>query len=330
MARYVSDQNQVAFIYESGTYASVSGNGFWPGLVQSHDIDESMGVINLRYIGAGDRNVDQFVDGPEDYTGTLSLHPQNWRFLAFALGSCVDGGSPSPYTHVISETNSDNGNAFTSGVANPFMSFTLEDGHQFDATNGLNFVRTINGCVVNSLTISATQGEAATMEVNYIGQALSFGSEAVTSITEDTARPFLWKDFQLQIPSGTVYCEMTDFSWSINNNLEAPHYICGSRVIGAPIPLNRDYELTATFHGTSEHTKTLYDQYFTGGSTFNAMLQGIASTGSREIYVIMSGCKMTDMSAPSPVEGVNTQSITINPATCVVHVNDLTELYNPW
>ena len=64
---------------------------------------------------------DKFVDGPRDVTGTLSFFPQDWKFLAFTLGSNVDAGAPSPFTHTMSETNSADGNAFTSGVFCPFV-----------------------------------------------------------------------------------------------------------------------------------------------------------------------------------------------------------------
>src|SRR3990167_10601262 len=127
MARFVGDQSSVIFIYESGTYATVSGTGQWIGLVTNHAANEEENVQSIRYAGTGDRNVDLHVTGAYDITGAITYYPQDWKFLALSIGSCVDAGSPSPYTHVISETNSNNGNAFTSGTLNPFFSFTVED-----------------------------------------------------------------------------------------------------------------------------------------------------------------------------------------------------------
>ncbi len=49
MSKYISDQNQLAFIYESGTYASVSGTRPWICLVQEHYPDEETNVIKIRY-----------------------------------------------------------------------------------------------------------------------------------------------------------------------------------------------------------------------------------------------------------------------------------------
>jgi len=329
MAKFIGDQNQLGFTYESGTYANSSGTLQWIGQVQNFSPDESAGVIPVRYQGAGDRNVDQFVDGPLDFTGTFTYFPQDWKFLMFTLGSNVDAGSPSPYTHTISETNSDDGNAFTSGTTNPFISFGLEASQKAPGT-GQNFIRTFQGCVVNTMTISASQGDIISVDVDFVAQSGTFSSGAPSSLTPTTTRPFLWSDVKLHIPSGTVYEEMTDFTLTINNNLEAPHYLNGSRVISTPIPLNRDYELSVTLHATSERTKTLYEQYFMGGSTFNCMLEINAETGSRDAYIILSGCKLMDMDSPEGMEGVNEQTLTIQPKTAVVEINDTIERYNPW
>ncbi len=332
MARYVGDQNDVGFFYESGTYAVESGVTLQPiGKVTEHAIDESVNTFSVRFLGGTTRNVEQFEDGPLDFTGTLTYHPQDWKMFFFALGSNVDNGSPSPYTHSITEINSNDQNNITSGVFNPFISFTIQES-QVAAGTGQNFIRTVRGCMVNTLTLSASQGEMATMEVEYIAQGGSdvFSSGAKTALTVRPVRSYLWNDFSIDLPSGTTFDGLISVELSVNNNLEPPHYLNGSRVIEAPIPLNRDYELSLTFHGTSEHTKTLYDSFFIPGSEFNAMLTVSASTGSREAFFIMSGCKLTDMDAPTALEGVNEQTITIVPKQMIVEVNDLVELYNPY
>lgn len=332
MSRFVGDQNTVGFLFESGAYANTTGTTLqWPGMVQSHEADENTNVIEVRYANTGNRNVGQFVDGPLDYDGTLSFYPQDWKMLAFALGSNVDAGSPSPYTHTISEVNSASGNAFTSGTLNPFVSFSIYDAKKGPAT-GENFVRTIQGCVIDSLNISAKEGEPINMEIAYMAQSGTFSSGAITAITDPGTRPYLWQDVQLHLPSGTVIAELKDFDWGLKQNLERRHYLNGSRVASVPIPTNRDYEMSATIDATSERTKILYNQYFLGGSTFNAMLAISASAGSREIFIVMSGCKMVDMSSPSEADSASPQEqkLTIKPQTCSATINDDIQLYNPW
>ncbi len=329
MGRFHSAKNQVAFRYESGTYnAAFDTGGQWLGLVQDHTADENPNVITARFLGAGDRNVGQFIDGPLDFPGTITMFPQDWKFMLFALGSCKDTGSPVPSTHTIREQSPVLSNSMTSGTLNPFISFALEDAQQFNVT-GLNFVRSFGGCMVDSLTLAGTQGEPLSMDINYIAQTMVYSSGTVRTLTEATTRPYMWSDCSLEIPSGTTFDEMLDFSWSVNNNINAPHYLNGSREVSIPIPENRDYEFNVTLHGTSAKTKTLYDKHFIGGSPFNVMLE-ILDNSNRFAYIIMSGCNITSMDAPSPMEGVNEQSITIVPTKCSVNAKDSIQLYNAW
>jgi len=140
MSRYISDQNKTVFIHESGTYANSSGVGVWVGLVTSNEITTELNVNSIRYDGSTDRNVDTFVNGGEDHEGNLTYHPQDLRLLGFALGSVVDAGV-GPYTHTISEINSDDSWAYTSGTFNPFASFSIEESQgAFDGSNGKNFI----------------------------------------------------------------------------------------------------------------------------------------------------------------------------------------------
>jgi len=328
MARYTAANNKVVMFWESGAYGTKLGTAIWPGLVQEHTLDEDTGVITTRYLGTSGRNVDQFIDGPRNYTGALSYFPQDWRMVVAALGSNTDAGSPSPYTHTPAELPS-TALAFTSGTLNAFTSFQIEDSKTAVGT-GLNFVRTIKGCSVNSWSLNGTQGEPLSCDVDYIGQDVTLSSGASTAVTENTARPFMWKDVKLFVPSGTQFTELKDFSLSVNNNLEAPHYLDGTSVIGAPIPLNRDYEFTATIDASSGRAKTLWDSYFIGGSTFNMLMDISVSAGSRDAFITLSGCKLIDMEMPSSQEGTNEISLTIAPQKMTMSVNDTILKYSPW
>ena len=331
MARYVGDQWQVGFFYESGTYANASGTLHWIGLVQDHTITENENVQDVRYAGTSDRSVGQFVDGARSVEGTITFHPQDWKFLGFALGSVVDAGSPSPYSHTLSEANSNNGNAFTSGTKLPFMSFTLEDA-QKGFEDGAHFVRTVKGCVVNSWEVNFSQGAPMSVTCNYVAQSVVKSSGTPTALTEDTTRPFLWRDAIVAIPSGTGLDAVTDVTLTVENNVEAKHYANGSRVSDVPLPQNRDYTLSVTVEGNSEQTSTLYN-YFKSGLTFNTLFTVAAAdagAGSRDAFLSFSGCRLTEMPAPSSIEGAQPQTLTIRPQNASVIVADLTQLYNPW
>lgn len=325
---YVADQNKVAFLYESGTYATTSGTGQWWGLIQSHEIDENQGVISNRFAGTASRNVGQFIDGPTEYTGTITMYPQNWTPLFFALGKVTDAGSPTPYTHVISEMNSNEVDTYNTGT---FPSFTTEDSQStWVEGSGANFIRTVKGCTVDSVTLTLTEGEPVSLEVSYIAQSVTFSSGATTTVTESALRPFMASDFSLYWPSGTKVNSPTEISWTINNNLNPPQYVDGSRNIAQPIPENRDHELSITMHADRTWSKPFYDQYFLGGSTFNLLLAGTVTAGSRDISITYSGCKLTDMSAPTSNEGVNEWTLTIAPETASISINDDVFKYGAW
>jgi len=329
MGTYYGDHNKVSFAYESGAYGTISTSGQWVGLASANDIAENENITQLRYLGTDTRNVDKFIAGARDVTGTLTYNPQDWKFLAFAMGSCVDSGSPSPYTHAISECASNTSDVAFSGTVSSLKSFELEDSKYFNPT-GLNFIRTVQGAMVNNFTISASQGDIVEASMDYLGQSVAFSSGARTATTESTLRPFLWSDIVLHLPSGTTFTELKDFEFSVNNNLIGPHYMNGSKVIDVPQVGNREYALNITLDATSAHAKTLYDQYFKGGSPFNGIINLGASAGSRDLLITMSGCEIIDMTIPSPLEGINDYTVSIVPETCNALVNDATEKYNEW
>ena len=332
MVRFVSDQNAIAFIGESGTYANTSGTGQWIGLINDHTATVSENVTQIRYLGTASRDMGIHVKGAEDYEGTITYNPQDWKMLAFVLGSCVDAGSPSPYTHVVSAVDNNVGNAFTSGTLAPFVSFTIEDS-QGGYSAGSNALKTFKGCMANEITISATQGELAETEVSYIAQDVVYGSGARTAITASTLRPFLWEDFKIHLPSGTVLNNILSFEINVKNNIERRHYLNGSRVTDVPVPLNREYQITLTANADNTDYKTLFTNYFQSGTEFNMLLEQNcvdAGTGSRTGYFIFSGCRLTTMESPLTNEGVNEQTLTIVPKNCIINIDDTIFKYMYW
>jgi len=321
MGFLVADQNKLCHFYESGTYGSTSGAGQWIGKVLEHSLNENLNITDNRYLNIASRNVDEFLNGIKTYDGTITYRPQDFKMWMFALGSTVDAGSPSPYTHVISETNSNVGNAYTSGTFNPFISFGLEDA-QVQCGVGANFLRTIKGCMIDSLSLKATQGEPVEMELGYMAQSVAFSSGTATAVTDSGLRPYMFNDATFQFASGTNFQGITEINFSIKNNLKKEEFLNGSNVAATFIPLNRDYDLSLTLEGEGVNTKTLYDQYFTGGSAFNGILSVNASTGSRDGLFILSGCRILNMEAPTSNEGVNQQTITIKPKSCTLLVDD--------
>lgn len=320
-------------LVESGTYANTSGlSGTWLGLVTSNTPNDNMNVIQTRYIGNLTRNVGRFDDGPQDFTGTLNYKLQDMRLFAYALGSCVDAGSPSPYTHVISEVNSASGNAFTSGTINPFMSFTMEDS-KVGYGSGTNFIRTYKGVVIDNWTLKGSQGGLLDVSADWIAQSCSFSSGAVTPMVENGSMvPYKWSHITIGIPSGTLFPETKSFDFAIKNNFDASnkHYLNGSRVIATPSPQDRVYMFNVDMDLDSARAQSLYQTYFIGGSTFNAIIGATVSAGSQDFAIIMSGCKLVDMQEPTVTSKVQDMSLKIVPQTVNCNVDDFSQLYNPF
>lgn len=340
MARGLTDQNTTGFQYESGTYATATGTTLqWIGQVTNHDIDVSTNNFINRYVGTGTRDFEQAINGPRDYRGTLEFLPQDWKLLGFALGSVNDTGSPSPYQHLMTAANSNQFNVHTvNDNKRPFMSFTVEDTHE-SASTGQDFQRTVNGCIVDTWELNIPQADQMTVSVEYIGQVIPNpdASGAATSITAATTRAFNWSDTQLHLPSGTELDGMTNFRFRINNNLDSKHYLNGSRDILMPLVTMRDYEVEITLDEElgSNRTGSFFDNYFLAGSTFNMLLDVSDKgpnfgTGSRDLFITFSGCKLMDMTNPTLNEGVNEQTLTIRPQTVTAIVDDTIELYNGW
>jgi len=293
------------------------------GLVQEHTPDEAMNVIPIRYQGSTDRNVDTFADGNKEYTGTFTYFPQDWKFLGMAIGSVSETATAG--SHVITETNNDDEIYCIPNQS--LSSFTLTDAKN-NGTAGSNAIRTYNGCIIDSYTTTWSQGEVVSCEVGYNAQGAAYTSGAVTAVTPSTTKPYMFSDFSLQIPSGTAYDNVTEVAFSVNNNLEAGFYLNGSRNAKEQLPMNRDYEVTATLWMDSTNAKTLYENYFTGGSVFNSQVSCIGAAGS--LFLTMSGCKLTEMDTPSPMEGVNEQNITFVPQHVTAVAEDAIADYNAW
>jgi len=330
MAIFMGENNTVGFLFSSGTYATASGNVLQSfGLVQSHTPTETVNISNVRYTGTGDRNVGQFVTTTKDYAGTLTYYPQSFKTAWFALGSTTDtSGLATGYTHVISEVNSDDGNEVTG--TEKFVDFNIEDTHSVSGTSA-NSKRTYNGCMVDSWSLAGTEGDILSCDISYKGQSVTYTSGNATTYTAATTKPFLFEDCLFHLPSGTStgYDTMTNFTFTVNNNLLTRHYGNGSEYISMPKPQSRDYSFDVTIDENSTVRKTLYQTYFEGGSTFNCMLE-VKSADANYGYIIMSGCRLSNDSVSTPNEGVTDERVTIIPKTVNINSRDANELFTPW
>jgi len=251
--------------------------------------------------------------GPRDVTGTLTYNPQNMMVPFIAIGSVVDAASGTNVQHDAVQVNTDVAqSAFTSGTLCPMRSFTLEDSKQAVGT-GANFIRTINGAVPNTTTITATQGEKVTVAVDYVGQTLTFSSGTTTAITEDEQTPYLWSSVSVQV-AGSEIQTAKEAVLEINQNIEPPHYLNGSRDISTPFPGNRENTFNLTIDLTSTDGKMLYEDIYKANAEVNCIFdlnQDVVATGSQHTIFTLSGARITSMENPSANEGVTESTVEI-------------------
>ena len=339
MARFGSDQNKVVGVHESGVYATAGvddiGSIFWMGQVTDCSIDDNENKVINRYLGTASRNFDVIDQGPIDITGTITLNSQDMRFPFWAIGSVTEtSGTDAAYTHIVNENATDAWqSAWTSGTdrLQAPISWTVEDSKQSPGT-GANFIRTVNGCVADTVTVNATQGEKVTTEIGWIGQNLTHSSGTSKAVVEITNTPYLWSNCTLTV-SGNTLETAKEINFEINNNMNAPHYVNGSRVIAAPFPGNKDYTLTVTADLVSPLADVLYTDLFKGNGTFNTTFDldaDVTATGSQHTIFFMSGCKIISMDAPSTVEGINEVTMEIRPEILVGSSFDANGTWAPY
>lgn len=334
MARYLQDQNKVALLHESGTYANTSGNGVWLGEVTEHSIEDNEEKIEDRYLGTASRSFGDYQQGPRSVTGTIDYNVQNFRLPFFAIGSTHDATSGANVTHTATQIEtSSRQSGFTSGTLNPMFSFTIEDSKQSVGT-GRNFVRTARGCIPNSITISASQGEKITASIEYMGQTLIVSSGTTTSLTEDTKKPYLWSSARLTLAGSNIQTAK-EVTLELNNNLEGPHYLNGSRDISVPFPNNRETTLSVTLDLDGTDADFMYNNLFKNNNIFNTVLDfnQDSTTGSQHAIFTMSGCYITSFENPSTNEGTTESSIevAVKDISAIEYTSSSSSVrFNPW
>lgn len=243
---------------EYGTAGTINSS---IGLVQSVSPTENNSLIKIRTLG-GSRDYNNIVPGKFEVNGSFSYYIQDGKFLVYAIGEATDAvHSTTAILHTMG--------AGTDPGANDFPSFTLEFANTEDDTvTDNNLKRVYTGCMVNSLSISATVDEPLMATVEWIGQTVTASQGENTSVTEATVDPYVFYQGAMYLPTTAVVadtamnvadkvCELNSFNISINNNLEALWYICrpesgntNTRGLRALVPKGRDWEASVEIHFT--------------------------------------------------------------------------------
>lgn len=332
MTRYISDQNKVVLLNESGLYSSTSGNGVWIGEVIDNSIDDMENKIESRFLGALTRSFVTMVPGPRDVKGVIAYYPQDMRIPFWAIGSVVDTSGTNNF-HLATQIQTNvMQSSFTSGVngLSAPISWTFEDSKTSPGT-GRNLIRTVNGCVVDNLRLIATKSQKVKVEVDYIGQTLIASSGTSTVVTQSTVTPYLWNNCSLTI-AGSVIDTTNEATLEIKQNIVGPHYLNGSRDISVPFPKNRSNTFDIKLDLDGVDADMLYNSLYKQNATFNLTfdMNADSTAGSQHTIIFGSGAKIISMANPSVIEGPVESEVKIEIPILIGSCFDTISKYNPW
>ena len=171
----------------------------------------------IRVIG-GDRRVFQKHEGQREYQGgDIPVILTDGAPIAYALGA-EEFTEDEPEAGV-------NEHVLTPKLDGKPPGQTIEAVY-FGRGGGTDFVRTFNGCVPNSLELSANNDDELTATLSYWAQGVDPGDSPTTGISVHDRNPWLFADAASQLELfGTSFARFIDFSLSVENNLEEGRYI---------------------------------------------------------------------------------------------------------
>ena len=346
---------QTLYYGKETTYGTAGTIDSSIGLVQEVSPTETNSLIKIRTLG-GSRDYSNIVPGRFELNGSFSYYVQDGKFLAFAVGEATDAswGITDAYLHTMG--------AGTDPGANDFPSFTLEFANTEDeTTTDDNLKRVYTGCMVNTLSLSATVDEPLMANVDWIGQTVSASQAANSTVTESEKDPYVFYQGTMYvasagavaaddaIPVGDRVCELNTFDISVNNNLEALWYICApqgaetnSRGLRALVPKGRDWEGNVEIHFTN------WDMYrkFLGNTTatspqdvlddFNVILDFVRSGtigGTKAntddfMRIVLKDVKFDQNEISGSPEDVVSQTLTLSIESANIFVVDGIEEYD--
>ncbi|MDX1278563.1 phage tail tube protein [Oceanihabitans sediminis] len=324
------------------------------GLVQSVSPTESNNLMKIRTLG-GTRDFSNIVAGKFEVSGTFDYYLQGGAFLRQAIGEdtgttdTVDSGPRNPasgnYLHVMGSA--------ASPLADNFPSFTLDFTDYEGPNDPGNFRRTYNGCRVNTLSISGTVDEPVSVTCDWMAMGVTVSTTDNAAVTEYTQDPYVFYQGAVYSTTGTidsstvidedsVICEVNSFDFSVNNNLEATWYICGTtstdqtlRGLKGLIPKGREYDASLNLHfkdskmyqrflgsdtaTTSQGTLTKYQVVidFVRQGTI-----GTPATGDDWMRIVMEDCAFDDMNITGAPEDIVNESIGVFVRSAKIYVSD--------
>lgn len=137
--------------------------------------------------------------------------------------------------------------------------------NSIDATT--DYVETIDGCMINTATISASVGEPVLMTMDGFFKSETLATSGLFTSPTQYANVVPYSFGQLQFPNNTANTVIQSFELTVNNNIDGI-YGLGDRRIQTKAEKQREYEIRATVY-FDDPTKFLAYAYTgaSGGTT---------------------------------------------------------------
>ena len=333
------------------------------GLVQSVNPTETNTLMKIRTMG-GSRDYSNIVPGKFEVSGSFEYYLQDGDFLRQAFGedtgtsATVDSGprihSGASYLHIMGSA--------ASPAADNFPSYTMEfaDDEGSAGTTPTNFKRTYTGCRVNTLGISASVDDPVSISADWIAQGVTVSTAGATAVSDLTTDPYVFYQGNLYSTSGTItaytqveaasrLCELNQFDFNINNNLEAVWYICGttnayqtSRTLKNLVVKGRDFESTLGLHfknkdmfqrflgaaGATQSQDTLAKYQVVLDFVRSGTIGGTKAVSDNWIRLVMENCAFDNANITGSPEDIVSQSYDVFVESVKAYVVDDTADYS--
>jgi len=281
----------------------------WLGIIPNADFDDSPEYKDYHTINKGR---DMFLEnrGKINVTGSIPIELQDGRAIYLAMG---DLSEEDPYTHTITG-------------ASTIPSICIET--MYEGSN--DFLRYYRGVKFDSFEIEAVEGGEVKASASWLAARGEKSTNTPSTISSVATKPFMYHQGSINL-AGYGSFDITNFKWSINNNLKARHTIRSTDGEYAKLIIEgkRDYEITATvlIPDASTYNSQIYD-YLIAGTTFTTTLVLTRTAVSDLMTLTAANCtiRTAPHNIPEPGEEVEI-SISIKPRTCSWSIVDSISTY---
>lgn len=229
-----------------------------------------------------------------------------WLRSLFGVTPTISGAGP--HVHIYSTA----AGSITSAV----NSICIE--YQDDLST--NHSSQLLGCVINTATLSMTNGEAVkvTLEGNYANELA--GTSLTTLVSDTYSAPMTFQQASIELPDGTTLTKARSCEVRFSKNTEMYNTL-GSRFASAAVSKNFDIEITAT---VLFENVNLLERFFGGTSpaasitatTFDVVINNNdTGTSERELHLTFGGVYIDTHSMPHDVQAGIEETITMKART---------------